>query len=94
MVRDLDRFTRTGHLCLALDPARLLPMEELLARVEELLAAIKGVPVRDGFAEVLLPGERRDRLARESARTGVLPSTVVRDGLERTARSLGVPVPW
>lgn len=50
-----------GHLFLALDPAAFGDEAGYGARVEQLIAEVKGVPLAQGFDEVFYPGEVEDR---------------------------------
>ena len=94
MFKDLDRHTRTGHACVAIDVARFMPLEEFSERVDALAAAIKAVPARDGIDEVRIPGERRTRLAEEQGRTGIALPDYLADSLSKTAEHLGIIPPW
>src|SRR5262249_54526824 len=46
-----------GHLVIALDIERFLPLGEFNARMEQFVAEIKDVPKAQGFDEVFYPGE-------------------------------------
>jgi LDH2 family malate/lactate/ureidoglycolate dehydrogenase len=50
-----------GHLFLALDPAAFGDEAGYTARVEQLIAEVKAVPLAQGFDEVFYPGEVEDR---------------------------------
>jgi len=50
-----------GHLFLALDPNAFGNEADYDARVEQLIAEVKGVPLAQGFDEVFYPGEIEDR---------------------------------
>lgn len=92
--RDLDRQTRCGHLFVAIDIARFLPIEEFGERLEGLLTALTSVAPRDGVESVNLPGDARMKCADEQARTGVAIPDYLIKSLTETARELGVSTPW
>ncbi len=92
--RDLDRHTRCGHLCVALDISRFLPAEQFADRLEELLGAVTAVPPREGFSSVNLPGDARQRVVDNQRTAGIeIPDYLIRS-LTDTARELGVSTPW
>lgn len=92
--RDLDRQTRCGHLCVALDIARFLPPEQFADRLEDLLGAVTAVAPRDGFRSVSLPGDARLRCAEEQRHAGIeIPDYLVKS-LTETAAELEVSTPW
>lgn len=83
-----------SQCCIAIDPARSLPLDEMKRRVAAYVAAIKLRPVAPGHAELLVPGERAHR-AYEAARTGgIIPEDDVREELRSLAAQMGVEPPW
>jgi LDH2 family malate/lactate/ureidoglycolate dehydrogenase len=94
MFRNLDTHVRAGHTCVAIDIARFLPLDEFRDRMEELAASIKAVPPVEGADEVMIPGERRARLADERTRRGILLSPPLVNSLAETADKLGTKPPW
>jgi LDH2 family malate/lactate/ureidoglycolate dehydrogenase len=94
MFRNLDTHVRAGHTCIAIDIARFLPPDEFADRMETLAAAIKAVPPAEGVDEVMVPGERRARLADEQAQRGILLSETLVNSLAETAEEAGVKTPW
>jgi LDH2 family malate/lactate/ureidoglycolate dehydrogenase len=68
--------SRCGHLFLALDPAAFGDPAGYLARVDQLVAEVKGVPLAQGFDEVFYPGEVEDRAEAANRAAGgvVLPA--------------------
>jgi len=70
--------------------ANFRPLAEYRRDIQQLKAAVKAFPHRDGFSEVLLPGERGDREAGLRRSVGIpLPVTLCTE-LNRIARELGV----
>jgi LDH2 family malate/lactate/ureidoglycolate dehydrogenase len=56
-----DARSGAGHLFLALEPAAFGDPAGYAARVEQLIAEVKAVPLAQGFDEVFYPGEVEDR---------------------------------
>jgi LDH2 family malate/lactate/ureidoglycolate dehydrogenase len=85
--RQLD----VGHQLIALDPARLLPIDQFKARMDALIREVKAAPTLPGFAEVMLPGEPEARRAEERLAHGIPLDREVYDALVEVGRELGVP---
>jgi LDH2 family malate/lactate/ureidoglycolate dehydrogenase len=86
--------SRAGHLFLALDPAAFGDEAGYRARVEQLVAEVKGVPLAPGFDEVFYPGEVEDRAEAAAVAAGgiALAQDSLAD-LHRLAAETGVPLP-
>jgi ureidoglycolate dehydrogenase (NAD+) len=88
---------RTRHtqnaFILALDVAGFRPPAEFAADADALIDVIKGLPLRDGFEEILLPGERGglSQAARSDTGIPIAPSTW--EALGRLARALEIALP-
>ena len=91
MYEDVAHGGDNGHLMIAIDIARFLPLETYHDRLEGLIASIRSSA---GAGEVLLPGELRWRTFRDSERDGVALSPDAIEALETAARDTGVAVPW
>src|SRR5581483_3757252 len=59
-----------GHLAMALDIKRFMPVAEFRARMDELIAQIRSSPRVPGVEEILLPGEPEHRREVERRRDG------------------------
>ncbi len=88
----IDKRSGAGHLYLALDVATFLPVAEFDARMERLIAEIKGVPLAEGFDEVFFPGELEARAAARHRAGLVLPEQTITD-LQKLAAETGVELP-
>ncbi len=55
-----------GNLMIALDPKIMGDRKKILHDVQLMLARVKGARKAEGVQEIMLPGERGDRLAGES----------------------------
>lgn len=64
-----------GNLMIALDPAIMGDPAKILQDVQLMLGRVKGARKADGVKEVMLPGERGDRLAGVQFVTDTLPET-------------------
>jgi LDH2 family malate/lactate/ureidoglycolate dehydrogenase len=83
-----------GHLFLALDPAAFGDPSGYAARVEQLIAEVKAVPLAQGFDEVFYPGEVEDRAeAANLAAGGVELAAQSLADLQVLAGQTGVPFP-
>jgi LDH2 family malate/lactate/ureidoglycolate dehydrogenase len=86
--------SRAGHLFLALDPAAFGDVAAYTARVEQLIAEVKAVPLAQGFDEVFYPGELEDRAeAGNLAAGGVELAAQSLADLHVLAVQTGVPFP-
>ena len=84
------KLSHCGHLMIAMDVAAFQPHAEFAARMEQLIAAIKAVPVAAGFDEVFYPGEIEARNDLKHRAEGlVLPADTLAD-LAAIARETGL----
>lgn len=85
-----DHRSGAGHFMIALDIAAFQPLSEFNARMEEMIAGLKAVPLAQGFDEVLYPGELETRNDAENRRKGLrLPEDTFLD-LEKLASETGL----
>ncbi|MFC0386916.1 Ldh family oxidoreductase [Muricoccus vinaceus] len=88
-----ERRSRCGHMVMALNIEAFGPLSRFEARMEEMIASIKSVPLAEGFEEVFYPGEIEARNeARHQAEGLMLPGQTRLD-LVRVAGELGVALP-
>jgi ureidoglycolate dehydrogenase (NAD+) len=91
MYADLDRPGNNGHLLLAIDIARWMPLEQFEQRAEALaamLGASENAPV------VRMPGEARWQELARSEHEGIEIEGHTLARIERLARDLGVALDW
>jgi LDH2 family malate/lactate/ureidoglycolate dehydrogenase len=88
-----DRPQGTGHLFLAFRRDLFIPAEEFDRRMRTLVERVHAVPPADGFAQVLLPGERGHREAAARGRSGLAYSPVEQASLIAEAVRAGVVPP-
>ena len=67
-----ERRSRAGQLMIALNIESMQPLTDFDARMEELIAQIKAVPLAQGFSEVFYPGEIEARNDTKNRREGLL----------------------
>ena len=79
-----------GHMMVAIDPAALLPANEVEARLEELARQVKSAPPIDASRPVMLPGEVEFARMAERQASGIPVSRETVDKLRSMAESLGV----
>ena len=79
-----------GHLMIAIDIAKLQPLADFNARMEEWVSEIKSVPTAKGFDEVFYPGEMEARNDAKHRAEGLsLPQDTL-DDLQRIAKETGL----
>jgi LDH2 family malate/lactate/ureidoglycolate dehydrogenase len=88
-----DRHYDVGHALIALNPGSFMPREEFEARLEKLLAEVKGAPPIDPLRPVMLPGEAEFRRMEERLRDGIPVDASTVRRLEELAGGMGVPPP-
>ncbi len=91
MYADLDRPGNNGHLLLAIDIARWMPLEQFHRRVEALAFALTS-PL--GSQDVRMPGDERWAEIARSETEGVLIEDHTLAQIEQLARDLGVTLDW
>lgn len=78
-----------GHLFVAIDVSRFLPLDQFLAHVKSLCHEIKTAPTAPGVQEVFLPGEIEHMTKQKRLKEGIpLPEGVVSE-LDAYAAELG-----
>jgi LDH2 family malate/lactate/ureidoglycolate dehydrogenase len=88
-----ERNHDVGHMMVAIDPGAFMPREQVDARLEALIAEVKGAPPIDPARPVVLPGEVEFSRMEQRQATGVPLSRETVDGLRDLARELNVEFP-
>ncbi|MCJ2020471.1 Ldh family oxidoreductase [Methylobacterium sp. E-065] len=79
-----------GHLMIALDIAAFQPIDSFGARMDEMIAGLKAVPLAQGYDEVFYPGEIEARNDADHRRAGLqLPDDTL-DDLRTLAVEIGL----
>jgi LDH2 family malate/lactate/ureidoglycolate dehydrogenase len=89
-----DRPVDVGHLFIAVDIERFLPLSGFLERLERLLTWIVATPPQEGFEAVRIPGEIRAELAEKYMREGIPVAQESVEPLTKLARRFNLPLPW
>ena len=84
-----DRPQDVGHFFLAMRPDLFVPMDEVRARMDTLVARIKACPRAEGVDEILMPGEIESRLAAARAKAGI-PYGAEIDAVQAEAKRAGI----
>ncbi len=77
-------------LMVALDLARFRTPSAFATAAQQCLNEVKAVPPREGFEEVLIPGEPEHRLREERLKAGIPVDPVLQETLRSAAASLDV----
>lgn len=91
---NLDRHVRCGHMCMAFDITRFLPLEEFTERLDGLLTVLRAVAPREGFEAVRIPGDARSDSVGQLARDGIPLQDYLVRALSDIASELKVATPW
>lgn len=90
----LDRPQNVGHLFLALKPDVFVSEADFRQRMDTLVTRVRGVPLAEGFDEILLPGEIEARETVRRQRSGIPYAPAEVSALDAEARTAGVaPLP-
>jgi LDH2 family malate/lactate/ureidoglycolate dehydrogenase len=87
-----ERKSGAGQMMIAIDIAKLQPLAEFNARMEQMIEELKSVPLAQGHDEVFYPGEIEARNDVRNRRDGlVLPDDTMAD-LSKAAAEMKVPL--
>ena len=84
---------RQNAFIVAIDVARFIDPAAFGMGVAQLVAALKAQPRQTGFDEILMPGERGDRVYAERLRDGIALPDATWNDLARVAARFAVPMP-
>ena len=79
-----------GHFFCLLNIAAFMDVDQFKSRIDQMVASIKSCKKRPGVKEILVPGERSHRRAKENQALGIGISKLTVDELETLARELNV----
>jgi ureidoglycolate dehydrogenase (NAD+) len=86
------RHTQNAFM-LALDVAAFRPPAAFAAEADELVDVIKSLPLRGGFDEILLPGERGRRTEARRRKAGIPIRSATWEALGELAKKLAIDLP-
>lgn len=78
----------------AIDIAAFTDPEDYRTQIDELAAAMKGLPRVEGVDELFVPGEPEERVHRERIEHGIPLPPGTREKLSEVAVKFGLQVPW
>jgi LDH2 family malate/lactate/ureidoglycolate dehydrogenase len=87
---DDDSATNTGHVIIAVDIARFVPLPTFTAEVDRHLGDLRGSRLLPGFDAIRLPGERRAACRDERARDGIPVPAPLLAQLDKLAAELQI----
>jgi LDH2 family malate/lactate/ureidoglycolate dehydrogenase len=83
-----------GQMMIVLDIEKFQPLAEFNARMEQMIAELKSVPLAQGYDEIFYPGEIEARNEAKNRRDGVmLPADTIAD-LVKVSHATGVAPPF
>lgn len=94
MYKNFDKPANIGHLFLAIDISKIMPMEEYYSRISKLIKFVKESKLMKGFDEIHIPGETRWRNMEKQHKEGIQLDAKTVELLTNFASSIGVPTPW
>ncbi len=91
MYKNLDRRQDVGHFFCLLDIDAFLDVAEFKTRIDRTIDRIKECRKRPGVTEILVPGERSDRIRQENLTRGIPVDAVTVAELRRLCTEMNVP---
>jgi LDH2 family malate/lactate/ureidoglycolate dehydrogenase len=91
MYKDMDRKQDVGHFLCLFDISAFMPAGEFTARLDRTIDAIKRSRRRSGVEEILVPGERSHRVAKDNLRRGIPIEATTFAEIEKLCAELKVP---
>jgi LDH2 family malate/lactate/ureidoglycolate dehydrogenase len=88
--KTFDRAQDVGHFFLAMKPDLFVSEDEYRARIGTLIDRMKGSPLAEGFAEVLVPGEPEDRYEAVRRKSGIPYAAAEVQVLQDEAQRAGI----
>lgn len=92
-IRNHTKPMRAGQMFLAIDVARYMPVEQFLARMDDLVGRVKAARPAPGYDEVLIANEPEWRSKERRLNEGITLSEGVWQELVRVAASVKVTAP-
>ena len=90
MYKNLDRAQDVGHFFLVLDIGAFMPRDQFIGRVDSTIDRLKSGRKRPGTDEILIPGERAWRTAKNNSELGIPVSDETLTELEHWCAQLHV----
>jgi LDH2 family malate/lactate/ureidoglycolate dehydrogenase len=90
MYKDMDRPQNVGHFLCLLDISAFMSAAEFTGRLDRMIAGIKGGRRQPGVDEILVPGERSDRIANRNRQLGLVVEESTRKEIAQLCSELNV----
>lgn len=81
-----------GHSFLAINIAKLMPVEEFSQRMGDMIREVKAIPKAEGITEIRIPGERRQANAEQRKQDGIPVAEGLLQELNMLAEKLAIPI--
>ncbi len=91
MYKDLDRSQNVGHFFFLVSIDAFMERAEFIKRVDDMIDSLKASRKRPGVDEILVPGERSSRTARQNSELGIPVSQETLTELEEWCARLSIP---
>jgi LDH2 family malate/lactate/ureidoglycolate dehydrogenase len=91
---NFERSSKVGHLFIALDVSRFMPVKDYFDRMDTLLGLIRASARQAGVDAILIPGETRWRNYTQQSAEGISLALAAIKPLTILARDLGLRTPW
>ncbi len=94
LYKDFSKQSNLGHLFIAIDIAKLMPLELYFDRMDVLLSFLKGVKKQHGVDEIHIPGENRWQNRQRQLQDGIALDSKAIKSLNELANRFGVATRW
>lgn len=91
MYKNMDRPQDVGHFFVLIDVGAFMDTGEFERRTADAISKLKSGRRRPGVDEILIPGERSGRVAKQSRESGITIEPVTLQEIETLCGELGVP---
>lgn len=82
-----------NSIMVAIDISGFMQLEDYKKQVDELIDSVKSLPTANGFAEILVPGERKQRCYAERIKNGIPLAAPTLGSLRGVAERFEIAVP-
>ena len=94
MYKNFEQSSHSGHLFMAIDIFRMIDMEIYYEKMADLASFVKGAKRKNGFSEILMPGEVRWRNHEQQLTDGIELELETIKILDDIAKESKVSTPW
>ena len=92
MYGDLDNPRRLGHLFLAIEVRRFLPIDEFKATLKDMTTELTSLEAAEGFVRVCYPGQRSGECRSRRAKYGIRIDAGLYTELQCLGETFGVVI--